>query len=156
MSWLRVDEALADDPAIFRAAEKLGLDDSDLFLGKFIRLSSWVSRYASDGDLRGFDAAEIAKGAAWLGDAQVFLDALHAAGLISEQDDRLELRDWWETQGKHREQQRRDAKRKKHKRAEEKTSDGFPGDVHQSSNGIPEDASSDERKDDTDVSHDKK
>jgi len=154
MPWLRVDETLADDPAIFRAARELGLDDSDLFLGMFIRLLSWVSRYAPDGNLRGFDAAEIAKGAGWLGDPQVFLDALHAAGLISEQNDRLELRDWWEMQGKHRELQKRDAQRQAKKRAALKKSEGCTGDVQKSSNGRTEDFSANVRTDDSDVNHD--
>ena len=154
MTWLRVDETLADDPAVFRAAAKLGLDDSDLFLGKLVRLSSWVARYALDGDLRSFDAAEIARAAAWPSDPQVFLNALHDSGLISEQDDRLELRDWWEMQGKHREFQKRDAQRKAIKRAAKKKSEGCPGDVQQSSNGRTEDVSANVRTDDSDDTHD--
>ncbi len=97
---------LREHPKTKRLKRSLGVS-LPAAIGHLQCLWWWVMDYAPKGDLTGFEATDIAEGAEWDGDPDVFVDALCACGpagsdgfLERTTDGRLLVHDWWQYGGK--------------------------------------------------------
>jgi len=87
-----------------------------MVVGRLHYLWWWALKYAEDGDLTRYDAADIADGAGFVGEATEFLSALVQAGFIDEEGDVVVLHDWDDYAGRLIEQRKLNAGRKKRSR----------------------------------------
>jgi hypothetical protein len=129
MAWLESHQELGAHPKTRKFAHLLGINKVQA-VGHLHYLWWWAMDYCVDGDLSKFEALDIAIGAEWDGDADVFLDALTRAGFADECDGELLIHDWPEYTGRLIERRRQDAERKRQYRAVRGTSAGQDADVH--------------------------
>lgn len=105
MAWLESHQELATHPKVKRAARALGVGVPAM-IGHLHLLWWWCLDYAKDGDLDGYEPADIADAALWDGDPLDFLDALlncgvgDAAGFLDRDGGRLSVHDWDDFGGK--------------------------------------------------------
>lgn len=107
MAWIESHQELRDHPKTKRAARTLGI--SVVQLVGHLHFVWWRAlEYAQDGDLAGYEAADIADWAGWEGDPEQFMEALalcgvnRKAGFIEwrEETESFWLHDWYEYAGK--------------------------------------------------------
>lgn len=106
MAWIESHDNLKDHPKTRRAARLLGVSVPTI-IGHLHLLWHWCLSYAEDGDLSGYDAADIAEAVMWDGDPNQFIDALLNCGPAGktgflERDDqgRLLVHDWYDYAGR--------------------------------------------------------
>jgi hypothetical protein len=99
MAWIESHQELGRHPKTARAARRLGLSRATV-VGHLHYLWWWCLDYASDGDLSGYSAEEIAEAAAWDGDPSAFVSALVEAGFLDRTDGRLVVHDNADYNGK--------------------------------------------------------
>ncbi|MDP2950010.1 MAG: hypothetical protein Q8P22_10780 [Chloroflexota bacterium] len=132
MAWIESHQNLQRHPKTLRAAAKLEVSVPTL-IGHLQCLWWWCLDFAEDGELTGFDHAEIAQAAMWFGDATAFVDALlqcgqaNKPGFLEMNSGHLLVHDWSDYTGKLIERRQADAARK---RAVRRTSAGHPQDIH--------------------------
>lgn len=106
MAWLEAHQELRDHPKTKRAARMLGIGQPQM-IGHLLCLWWWCLDYADDGDLTGFDNADISDAAGWEGEPDDFVHALiHCgprghAGFLDNGGDGLHVNDWAEYGGKY-------------------------------------------------------
>lgn len=141
MAWIESHQNLQRHPKTLRAAAKLDVSVPTL-IGHLHCLWWWCLDFAEDGDLTGFNHAEIAQAAMWPGDATAFVNALVECGQASrpgflEMKERLLLiHDWSNYTGRLIERRKADAARK---RAVRTPSAGHPQDIGTLSARRPQD-----------------
>lgn len=79
MAWIESHDNLAGHPKTRRAARILGLSIPTM-MGHLHLLWHWCLKYADDGDLSGYDHADIADAMMWDGDPTQLIDALLSCG----------------------------------------------------------------------------
>ena len=94
LPWIRIYNDLPDHPKSDQLAALLGEARAWTHV---VELWLWASRVRPDGSLAGLHPAVIAKRSGWLGDADVFVDAMRQSGFI----DGDQLHGWLEYQGAH-------------------------------------------------------
>jgi len=106
MAWIESHDNLKDHPKTRRAARLLGVSVPTI-IGHLHLLWHWCLSYADDGDLSGYDAADIAEAVMWDGDPDQFIEALINCGpagkagfLERDAQGRLLVHDWHEYAGK--------------------------------------------------------
>ena len=103
MAWIPSHQELRSHPKTRKAARRAGVSIPTM-IGHLHLLWYWALDLAEDGDLSKFDDEDLADGAAWEGDPEVFVAALvecgsgGRAGFLTE--DR-QLHDWQEYGGKY-------------------------------------------------------
>ena len=103
MAWIPSHQELRSHPKTRKAARRAGVSLPTM-IGHLHLLWYWALDLAEDGDLSKFDEEDLADGAAWEGDPEVFVAALvecgsgGRAGFLTE--DR-QLHDWQEYGGKY-------------------------------------------------------
>ena len=141
MAWIESHQELRDHPKTKRLARLLGCSLPQA-IGHLHLLWWWALDYAQDGDLTGYDAADIAEVCQWQGDPDEFVDALLRCGIdgrpgfLEQTDGRLVIHDWWQYAGRLVERRRQDAERKRASRRRPSPDDA---DVHKTSDGRPAD-----------------
>ena len=81
MAWIESHQRLARHPKVDRLAAALRVSKAAV-IGHLHLLWWWTLEFASDGDLAGFDEAEIAGAAEWEGAAGHFVASLRQAGWL--------------------------------------------------------------------------
>jgi hypothetical protein len=132
VAWIESHQDLAHHPKVARLARALDVS-VPAAIGHLHLFWWWCLSYADDGDITEFDAFELAHGAQWRGEPDVFVDALED-GWVDGVDGRKEVHDWHEYAGKLVERRRADAERKREARLKKSTP-------------RPEDAPQDDRED---------
>lgn len=123
MAWIESNEELAAHPKTKKAARLLEITIPTM-LGHLHLLWWWCLKYAQDGDLSQYEAADLADAAAWEGDATRFVRALldcgpgESFGFLEEiEDGGLMVHDWMDYAGKLIERRQANALRMKDARA---------------------------------------
>jgi len=115
MAWIELHQTLPTNKKTIRFKNLLRISVPQA-VGHLCILWLWALDNASDGDLSGFTAAEIAEFASWSGEsANEFVQALIKAGFI---DSDMILHDWYDYAGKLVDKRRQNAERMRAKRAE--------------------------------------
>ena len=106
MAWIESHDNLAGHPKTRKAARSLGVSIPTM-MGHLHLLWHWCLSYAEDGDLSGYDAADIAEAVMWDGDPDQFIEALLNCGpagkagfLERDEQGRLRVHDWYDYAGK--------------------------------------------------------
>lgn len=106
MAWIESHDNLAGHPKTRRAARMLGVSIPTM-IGHLHLLWHWCLKYADDGDLSGYDHADIADAMMWDGDPTELVNALlncgpaGKAGFLEETEDgSLIVHDWFDYAGK--------------------------------------------------------
>jgi len=106
MAWIESHDNLKDHPKTRRAARLLGVSVPTI-IGHLHLLWHWCLSYAEDGDLSGYDAADIAEAVMWDGDPDQLIEALINCGpagkagfLERDAQGRLLVHDWHDYAGK--------------------------------------------------------
>jgi len=94
LPWIRVYNDLPDHHKSDQLAGILGEPRAWTHV---LELWLWVSRIRPDGNLAGLSPSVVARRAGWMGDADVFVDALRQCGFL----DGDQVHDWDEYQGAH-------------------------------------------------------
>ena len=121
MAWIESHQTLRKHPKTRALMRELGLSRVEA-IGHLHCLWWWVLDYAEDGDLSRFAADEIAEGAEWEGDPDVFVAAMIAAGFIDQAD--RAVHHWHEFAGKLVDRRASNAARMREKREREKLDRG--------------------------------
>ena len=103
MVWIPSHQELRMHPKTIKAARLCGISIPQM-IGHLHLLWWWAIDHAADGDLSRFDADDIALGAMWEGDADVFISALQKCGpggTCGFLSDEKKLNDWEEYGGKY-------------------------------------------------------
>jgi hypothetical protein len=79
MAWIESHDDLATHPKTRRAARTLGISIPTM-MGHLHLLWHWCLKYADDGDLSGYDSADIADAMMWEGDPDELVEALVNCG----------------------------------------------------------------------------
>lgn len=104
MAWIESHQELGQHPKARKLAQLLGIHRMQA-IGHLHALWWWALDYAADGDLSKFDVSDIALGAEWDGDPEVFVRALvdcgprGSSGFLDETDGVLAIHDWHEHTG---------------------------------------------------------
>lgn len=88
--WFECHVALGQHPKLLKLCRTLDLSKPTA-VGHLTYLWWWALQYAMDGNLARFDVDDVADGAQWSGDAQVFIDALVECRFL---DEDLSIHDW--------------------------------------------------------------
>jgi hypothetical protein len=122
MAWIESHQELGAHPKTQKLARILGLSKPTV-VGHLQYLWWWATDYAQDGDLGRFDALDIAIGAEWEGNPDLFVDALIRAGFVDRVDysEDLVIHDWNDYAGKLIERRAKNAERMREARADTKT-----------------------------------
>ena len=107
MDWIRVDVNLMSHPKLRRLSTRLGCTKAQA-LGHVVSLWSWACKFSPHGKTDKFEPEEIADGAMWDGDPNLFANAMIEVGLI---DDDGMLHDWRQYNGVIIEKKERDRDR---------------------------------------------
>jgi len=105
MAWIESHQSLRGHPKLRRLARHLGVTEVAA-AGHLHYLWWWALDYAKDGQLNGYDEADIADAACWDGDPAVLVKALLAAGgpkragFLERGENHLLIHDWDEYAGK--------------------------------------------------------
>lgn len=104
MAWIESHQEIAAHPKTRKLAQTLRIPKAQA-IGHLHCLWWWALDYAVDGDLSRYDTADIALGAEWDGDPDVFVDALvdagsrGSSGFLDVGDDGYVIHDWDEHTG---------------------------------------------------------
>ena len=93
MAWIEVHDNLPDHNKTLDVAEALKMD-SDLVVGKLIRLWTWALTNREDGVFKARDVTLIADVMRYRGKAQKLVDALVCAGFLDRIGDGYAIHDW--------------------------------------------------------------
>jgi hypothetical protein len=122
-SWIESHQSLREHPKLRKLCKLLDINRME-GIGHLHCLWWWALEYAQDGDLTGYDLADVALGAEWEGEPARFIEALLNCGpgggtgfLERDTEGGLYLHDWWEYAGKLIEQRRHNAERMRKARA---------------------------------------
>ena len=119
MTWIRVDVTLTQHPKVGRLSRALQCS-RDEAVGVMVRVWSWSTAYAADGDLSRFESAELQDEIGYerapLFGEMPLLEALTAAGFL---DADMTLHDWHEHNGVMADRRRANAERMAERRARE-------------------------------------
>lgn len=120
--WIESHQELGSHPKTQKLARILGLSKPTV-VGHLQYLWWWATDYAQEGDLSRFDPLDIAIGAEWEGNPDLFLDALIRAGFVDRGEDGggLAIHDWQDYAGKLIERRAKNAERMREARAGTKT-----------------------------------
>jgi hypothetical protein len=118
MAWIESHQELGAHPKTQKLARILGLSKPTV-VGHLHYLWWWATDYAQDGDLSRFDALDIAIGAEWEGNPDLFLDALIRSGFV-DQGDAMTIHNWDDYAGKLIERRAKNAERMREARADTK------------------------------------
>mgnify|MGYP000879961619 CR=1 FL=1 len=107
MAYVEAHAGLRDHLKTKKVARLLGIPKVQV-IGHMLCLWWWCQEYAQDGDLSGFDTADIAEAAEYEGDPQTFVDALLNCGVkggagflyIDVETDAMVVNDWFQYGGK--------------------------------------------------------
>ena len=88
--WIKLHQSLLRHPKLFRLATELGVSRQEAFW-HLISMWLWAMEYAPDGDIGGFSEKELAAGADWHKDAQLFNEKLLCCGFV---DETKKIHDW--------------------------------------------------------------
>lgn len=132
MAWIESHQTLKDHPKLKRLRRRLGIPAVQA-IGHLHILWWWALDFAQEGELSGYDCADIADAADWEGDAERFFEALVEAGFIDRDEAGVRLHDWWDYAGKLIERRRKDAERKR--KAPPDDSTGYPQEFQRISDG---------------------
>lgn len=117
MAWIESHQELAHHPKVARLSYMLDVHPARA-VGHLHMFWWWCLSYADDGDVTDFSPFELAHGAQWDGEPDVFVKALRECGWLDDVDGRTEVHDWWDYAGKLVERRRADAERKRQARSE--------------------------------------
>jgi len=119
--WIESHQELGSHPKTQKLARILGLSKPTV-VGHLQYLWWWATDYAQEGDLSRFDPLDIAIGAEWEGNPDLFLDALIRAGFVDRDEDGggLSIHDWHDYAGKLIERRAKNAERMRAARADTK------------------------------------
>lgn len=81
MTWMRLESTVRSHPKIGRLARGLGVSKVQA-IGHLVALWTWVLEFAPDGDLDGFEAADLADAGLWEGDPDTFVSTLTFTSLL--------------------------------------------------------------------------
>lgn len=119
MAWVESHQSLGRHPKTRKMARLLEINTVTV-IGHLHLLWWWAIDYAEDGDLSEFDAADIAVGAEWAGDPDVFVEALRECGtgggngFLTES---MQIHDWHDYAGKLVERRRANRRRMREARS---------------------------------------
>ncbi|KLU61866.1 replication initiation and membrane attachment [Peptococcaceae bacterium CEB3] len=105
MAWIKSNEEIATHPKVRRAARLLNVSVPTM-IGHLHIFWWWCLKYAQDGDLTRYEWQDIAEGAGWEGDPDLFLKALTECGyggshgFVERTENGLLVHDWMEYAGK--------------------------------------------------------
>jgi hypothetical protein len=107
VAYVEAHAGLRDHLKTKKVARLLGIPKVQV-IGHMLCLWWWCQEYAQDGDLSGFDTADIAEAAEYEGDPQTFVDALLNCGVkggagflyIDVETDAMVVNDWFQYGGK--------------------------------------------------------
>lgn len=128
MAWIKSHEELALHAKTKKAARMLAIGIPQL-IGHLNLLWWWTMNNAPSGDLSFASPEDIADGAMWEGDAQVFVDALvgcsvtGGAGFLDQTDNGLFVHDWAQHGGTTIQTQKANAQKQKRYREKQKNND---------------------------------
>lgn len=111
MAWIESHEGLRSHPKTMKAARLLGISVPQV-IGHLHCFWWWALSYAEKGCLGKFDNADIADGAMWQGDPDLFVNALLSARFVDFCDEKLMIHDWDEYIGRLMEIRERERARK--------------------------------------------
>ena len=97
MAWIELHQSLTTHKKTRRLARALGLgvpQGIPQTIGHLCLFWLWCVDGTEDGSLADLDAQDIADAAGWMGDPDVFLDAMIASDFIEKTSDGLEIHDW--------------------------------------------------------------
>lgn len=116
--WIESHQELGSHPKTQKLARILGLSKPTV-VGHLQYLWWWATDYAQEGDLSRFDPLDIAIGAEWEGNPDLFLDALIRSGFVDRDEDGggLSIHDWHDYAGKLIERRAKNAERMRAARA---------------------------------------
>ncbi|MFH1486636.1 MAG: hypothetical protein ABIH46_11240 [Chloroflexota bacterium] len=145
MPWIESHCSLRDHPKLKRLSRILSIKQVEA-IGHLHCLWWSVLEYAEDGNIAGWDAADLADAALWEGDPEAFVQALVDCGpadkpgfVDTTEDGKPEsLHDWHEYAGKWIE--RRAADRERKRKADKATSAGIPEELRRNSAGGRQDS----------------
>lgn len=143
MAWIESHQELGHHPKLKRLCRVLKVSPPEA-VGHLHYLWWWAADYCEDGDLSRFESIDVAIGAMWDGEEDVFLDALEKCGFVDRSaDDRLVLHDWDWYFGRLLQRRQNEALRKRERRGllpnVRGTSGGRPADGAPPSGGYPAD-----------------
>lgn len=111
--WIKSEASLGADPRLLRLVSLLGVNDTGA-VGHLHYFWWWCVTYAPSGDLSGYDAREIALGAHWEGNHDLFVEAMCQAGFLrGDKTTGYAARDWSRQVGDLITRRRNDAERKR-------------------------------------------
>jgi len=136
MAYVEAHAGLRDHLKTKKVARLLGVPKVQV-IGHLLCLWWWCQEYAQDGDLSGFDCADIADAAEWEGEPETFVNALlncgakGGAGFLHHDDDTgaLLVNDWYQYGGKLFVQRAQSAERMRNMRARNANKTGRYADV---------------------------
>ncbi|WP_088832688.1 hypothetical protein [Paenibacillus tyrfis] len=130
--WIESHQGLKDHPKTKRLARKLDIEVVAV-VGYLHFLWWWAMDYAPDGNLKNYDAMDIADALGWGGDERHLVDSLLSAGFLDfdEESGAFHIHDWHDYAGRLLEKRASDAQRKREARKKV--------DVHRPSDGHPSD-----------------
>jgi hypothetical protein len=97
--WIESHTTVGAHPKTRKLGRRLGINVPQA-VGHLHLLWHWAVDYAQDGDLTRHDAEDIALGAQWDGEPDIFLEALSDAGWIDADDSGRRIHDWHDFAGK--------------------------------------------------------
>lgn len=122
MAYVEAHAGLKDHLKTKKVARLLGIPKTQV-IGHMLCLWWWCQEYAQDGDLSGFDNADIAEAAEWEGDPDLFVNTLLNCGarggagfLRNDMESGLTVNDWLEYGGKMFVRREQSAQRMRNKR----------------------------------------
>lgn len=130
MAWIESHQTLGSHPKTRKLAHLLKVS-KPAAIGHLHCLWWWAVDYAEDGDLSRFDALDIAIGAEWEGDEELFAEALVTAGFLDLDDaGGYQIHDWDDYAGKLIERRKANAERMRAARAERESGTTKPRATH--------------------------
>jgi hypothetical protein len=118
--FIASDRNLAYDPRVGKLARALDVS-LPAALGHLHFLWYWCLTYAASGDISPARVrqSDLARGAQWGGDGQVFVDALMRSGFVAVRDDGVWLADWDALAGRSLGESRRNRRKNATRRAKQ-------------------------------------
>lgn len=116
MAWIESHQSLLTHRKTARLARQLGVSKITA-IGHLHALWWWAVDNTAAGDLSSLEAADIADGACWEGDAAAFVEALTYAGFVDADADGLRLHNWDQYTGRLVERREANAERMRRARA---------------------------------------
>lgn len=135
--WIELHQTLPTHRKTLEAADLLNMKPVHL-TGHLVTFWLWALDNAPEGSVKA-SPRTLAYAAQWDGDAQLFVDALVAAGFMDREGDGYTIHDWREYAGRLLDKRKQDADRKRRERDAARASSLNSGHVNGTSNGHPTD-----------------